>query len=402
MDGDPLPEVQPQPPVAGAAAQRYVYASPTRPNPLELAWFGMFLLLLLAALALPWTLVAQASRSGLNFDTWKLAQAGGGPEAMLPLGASDYLMGDQGLLAVYRDGMWALCKEHADQRAAVSAWRGRWAGGQWPDGVLGAATHVGSGQWLAFASMQDGGRLLEWVSGRHTMQFFAFNDSDLTLMILESSMIDARGEPRYGIGVAPLSVRLLRFNAPWTALALNMLTILLLLGLYWRGIRRQRLIPAEGGRRLGREALRTLLLGLNSANAPVVIEEQEPYHLIARWKVDDADMARWMAGRNLREAWQLDIYLGDKATVSLLETKGRLSWDGRESPPRPAFHWNYLREIAAASAAPSAASSEPEQAVLPAQSIDPADYRRALQQILLSSGWSVKPLLFRPLVWEYR
>jgi hypothetical protein len=375
------------------------YVSPTLPNVAELAYFGLFIALLVLALALPWTLVWQANRGGLNFDTWKLAQAGGGLETMLPLGAEDYLMGDEGLLAVYGNGMWAMCKEFDSQRDAVAAWRKRWSSGTWPDGVLGAGTRVGLGQWLAFANMSDG-RMLEWVSGRHMIRFFAWNDQDLTRMILASPMIDAKGEPRYGVGAAPAVVRLLRFNAGWTAFVVNVLTVLVLCALYWQGVRSVRKTPAPGGRRVGREALRTRLLALNSANVPVQIEEQEPYHLIVRWRVEDPEIATWLAGRNMKDAWQLDIYLGDRSTASLLETHGRVSWDGRVAPPRAHFSWNYLRSTGESQRIQPA--KEPDAVVLPCQSIEPQDFRRTLEELLLGCGWSIRPLLFRPLVWEYR
>jgi hypothetical protein len=270
--------------------------------------------------------------------------------------------------------------------------------------VLGAATSIGGGQYLSFASLRDG-RLLEFVSGGNTVQFFAPDDSGLSLMIQSSSLIDAPEEPKFGVGDAPLGIRLLRFHGVATAITLNLLLLALLAGLYFFGTRGMAITPPPTARKLGREAVRTRLIGLNTANSPLQIEEQEPYHLIARWKVDDPEMAQWLASRNLREAWQLDIYLGENSRASVLETHGSVVWDGRQTPPAASLSWSYLRELgqpqrtARTGATPSA---DLDAVILPTQSIRPADYRATLRDLLLGSGWSWNPLLFRPLVWEYR
>lgn len=398
MDAAAPPPVEPS---RGAARS---YVSPTLPNPMELGSYAFLALLIVLALSLPWLMLRQVNASGLNFDTWKLPQAGAAPEMLLPAGALDRHDTAAGTLLTYGDGIWAIIKPHEGRAAAVADWRSRWQSGTWPEGVLGAATSIGGGQYLSFASLRDG-RLLEFVSGVYTVQFFAPDDNGLSLMVQASSLIDAPNEPKFGVGDAPLGIRLLRFHGIATAVALNLLLLAGLAALYFFGTRGMAIAPPATARKLGREALRTRLIALNTANSPLQIEEQEPYHLIARWKSDAPEMAQWLASRNLRAAWQLDIYLADNARANVLETYGTVAWDGRQTPPAASFNWNYLRELGQAQrAARSAAApaADLDAVILPTQSINPTDYRAALRDLLLGSGWSWNPMLFRPLVWEYR
>jgi hypothetical protein len=391
------PEAAPALPQAAPAPAAYVSA--TRPNWREGLLLGGLALGVLVALGLPWLLISVYNSSGLDFDTWKPLQPGAALQSFLPPGATDYTETTTGVIATYGNGVWAKVDLYDSPAQAQAAWRQRWRGAAWPPGVANAATETAAGQWVAYAQTGDG-RLIEWVNAKCTFQIFAPTDRGLSDLIIASPLIDAPPERGFGHGMMPLSARLLRGHPALLASLLDLVMLAVLLGVFWLRLYLLRVKPPAGTARAGRETLRNRLRELNNANAPFVIEEQGPYHFACRWKVDDPVHGPWLARCNLRRAYQLDLYLEEGGTAGALETTGRLDWAPAGPGTAPRLSWNYLRSVA--SGAPGAPDAGPDSLTLPMQSHSAADYRRVLQQLVLGSGWVWKPLLFRPVVWEYK
>jgi hypothetical protein len=371
----------PQPP-----APPRPYLSATRGSVRELAVLGLLTLLVIGALGLPWLLVRLAAHSGLDFDTWKAIQPGASREWMLPAGAIDAVDTPAGIMGVYPGGAWARVEKFEDHAMAVRAWSDRWGKDSWPKGIISGSTSVGSGQWLGYGRAANG-NLLEWVSGPFLIEFFARNDADLSRLIAGSQLIDARGEPKYGHGDVPLLMRILRVNATTTALVLDALVLALLGGAYWLLLAGASVKPPPGARKLGRESLRTKLLELNDAASPFTIEAQGSYHLIGRLKLDDPQWAQELAQQQLKEAYQLDVYLGH-GVASVLETHGKLHWDAAPGGVASAVpQWDYLRRVETR----TADDSKPHAA-----------FRDAVQVAILDGGWTWRQLLLRPVWWEWR
>jgi hypothetical protein len=376
------------------------YVSATRPN-----WREWSLLLLIAAgmllaLAMPWVFIATANSAGLNFDTWKPLQPGAPLDSFLPGGATELVDTENGIVATYGEGSgkWAMVSKYESAQAAQDAWQRRWASDSWPAGVLSAATKRAPGQWLAYAHLDDG-VLIEWVNGKALFEIFAPDDGGLSELITQSPLIDAPAEPGFGHGVMPRGQRLLHVHPAWLAVTIDAVMLALLSGLFWFRLASMQIKAPAVANKAGRETLRNRLLALNNANTPLVVEEQGAYHFVCRWKVDDPTYAPWLSAANLRDAYQLDLYLESGNVVGALETTGRLQWARGIGQPQAQIAWNYLRSVLKTPA--PAPAADPAAVVLPAQSSAAADYRTTLQQLVLGSGWNWKPMLFRPVYWEH-
>jgi hypothetical protein len=388
-----------------SAAAPGSYVPATRFNWRELTVLLILLVVLLAALALPWFGGLISRLTGTNLDTYKRLPEQATAADLLPeLPDRREVRQTAGGAAVnYGSGARAEVEQYASHRMAVASWDSRWQEGGRPADVKRAGINRGLGMYLARGRTEEE-EFVEWVNGPFILRFSGLDEERLEALIAASALIDLPGELTYRTGPRPFGAKLMGEYFAGFCLVLDLLILLFLWGLAAGGLKLATRRPKKGMARISRDGLRDQLLALNNPRSAFVIEEVAPYHLVGRWKLDLPEYRTLFAKHGQKQLYQLDLYLNADGPVGALETRGSVSWDMSMAPPSAAFRWDYFRGLVLF-----------EWRAAKVWTLDPADltfkeavdykfnvndYRVPVIRAVTGAGWTYRPLLLRPLIWR--
>jgi len=184
------------------------------------------------------------------------------------------------------------------------------------------------------------------------------------------------------------------------AIGVDIAIVLFMWGIFAGGIALATKRSRRGTETVSRDTLRERLLNLNDADSVFVLEETRPYHLTGRWKLDVPAFYSLFGKHSLHEVYQLDIYLKPNGVAHALETRGTIRWDMTAVPPRASYSWNYFRGIVFYE------FKLHKEWVLDRSlrfrkaidfTFNADEYKRPIVEVILGSGWTYRPILFKPL-----
>ncbi len=187
------------------------------------------------------------------------------------------------------------------------------------------------------------------------------------------------------------------------AIGIDVAIVLFMWGIFAFGIKLATKRPRRGIERVSRDDLRGRLMSLNDEDSPFVLVEVAPYHLVGRWKLEVPAYYTLFGKHGLSEVYQLDLYLHPGGSVAALETRGSINWDVTTVPPRARYSWSYVRGIVLFSY-----KLHREWAMdwnlrfrkVVDFTFDVQEYKRPVVNVIVGSGWTFRPILFRPLRWK--